>query len=251
MATDDRRDIDEVLRDWKYEPGVISARLAETRDGREVIQMRIDLGILQMETTARPDGRRIESYESYFDYLLEKRIHEGDRFGLKGERCEEIDRELAQFYQRRICNLALRRFPEAIEDADHWLALIDFMEENTEDRHWVVSHQQFRPLAIFHRTQAAALLTIERSSPAEAIEEIDGGLKLFREFFERHEATEHFDEDPLVEQLEEMKESFREEYGVGQTLSEQLAEAIDMEDYELAAKIRDQMSRKPGLHRQL
>ncbi len=53
-----RQDIDEVLRDWPHELGSISARLVQANDGRQVLQMRVEMGLLQMETTDRPDGQR-------------------------------------------------------------------------------------------------------------------------------------------------------------------------------------------------
>ena len=56
----DRQDIDNVFREWPYQPGVISARLVQADDGREVLQMRIEMGLIQMETTGRPDGEQPE-----------------------------------------------------------------------------------------------------------------------------------------------------------------------------------------------
>ena len=50
--------IDEILRDWPYEPDSVSVRLTEGDDGRDVIQMRIEMGVLQLETSGRPDGQR-------------------------------------------------------------------------------------------------------------------------------------------------------------------------------------------------
>src|SRR4051812_23677580 len=117
-----RRDIDHILKDWAYESGEISARLVRASDGREVLQMRIDLGVLQLEVENRPDGTKPGGALTYFDYLLALSIHEGDDFKLSEEQCAEADREFVQFYQRRICWLALREFPRAVRDADHSLA---------------------------------------------------------------------------------------------------------------------------------
>ena len=47
------QDIDFILDGWDYKPGVVQARLVQARGGRQVIQMRVDLGILQIETTAQ------------------------------------------------------------------------------------------------------------------------------------------------------------------------------------------------------
>ena len=51
-----RRDIDQILRTWEFEPGEVAARLVRAGDGREVLQMRVEMGILQLETENRPDG---------------------------------------------------------------------------------------------------------------------------------------------------------------------------------------------------
>ena len=65
-----------------------------------------------------------------------------------------------------------------------------------------------------------------------------------RAFFEKHVAEEHFDQDELVVRLVELRESLRSEYAVGQTLKEQLAEAVEHEQYELAAQLRDELTRR-------
>ena len=53
MATNDLRPI---LGGWEYEPGQIMVRKIVGLDGAVKIQMRLDLGVLQMESTGRPDG---------------------------------------------------------------------------------------------------------------------------------------------------------------------------------------------------
>ena len=65
-----------------------------------------------------------------------------------------------------------------------------------------------------------------------------------RVFFAKHDAEEHFDDDELVVRLVELRESLRSEYAVGQTLKEQLGEAVEHEQYELAAQLRDELTRR-------
>ena len=62
-------DIKDILDDWRYKPGDVIARQVETMDGRPVLQMRLDLGLLQMEILGRPDGEQPHGFESYFSYL--------------------------------------------------------------------------------------------------------------------------------------------------------------------------------------
>jgi hypothetical protein len=239
------RDIDSILRSWEFQPGEVTARLLKARDGRQVLQMRVDMGVLQMETELRPDGQRPHGAETYYDYLVGEVIREGGEFRLSKEQCAEADREFVQFYHRRLCWLSLREYHRAARDADHSLAFMDFVREHSADDEWTLSHEQYRPFVLFHRVQAASLAALQDEGPESAIGELNRGLDRFRELFARYDAAEQFDQDELVKRLLEMRESVRQRYEIGRTLDEQLAEAIRVEDYELAAQIRDKL-RGPG-----
>ncbi len=239
------RDIDSLLRKWDFRPGEVNARLLKTRTGREVLQMRIDMGVVQMETDLRPDGQRPNGAETYYDYLVGEVIREGGGFRLTKEQCSEADREFVQFYQRRLCWLSLREYRRAARDADHSLAFMDFVREHAPDEEWALSHEQYRPFVLFHRVQAGALAALQDDGPEMAIGEINSGLARFRDLFARYDAVEQYADDELVKRLEEMRESVRQRYDVGRTLDERLVEAVKSEDYELAAQIRDQIRRGP------
>ena len=243
------QDIDRVLRDWPFEPGVISARIVPAAHGRQVLQMRIELGVLQMETALRPDGERPGGEDTYLDYLLREAVHQGESFQLSEEQVLEVDREFLQYYHRRICWLALREFDRAIADADHSLELMDFVAAHAADPDWAGSHEQYRAFVLFHRTQAAALAQLEKSSPDAAIEEIAQGVKRIHEVLKRdreqreQEAEGSYNEE-LVDQLMQLQEWLREHYQVGRTLTEQLSDAVAAEQYELAARLRDEIARR-------
>lgn len=239
-----RQDIDGVLRGWPYQPGVISARLVRAKGGREVLQMRVELGVLQMEIEHRPDGQRPEGAETYLDLMNQTVVQEGADFQLSDEQCVEMDREFLQYYHRRICWLALREFDRAVLDADHTLALMDFAVAHSPDPDWTLSHEQYRPFVLFHRTQASALSRLTEEGPEAAIEEINLGLDRVRQVYKNVEAEEHFEEDEMVGQLGRLQDWIRESYSVGRTLQEQLADAVASEQYELAAELRDQIARR-------
>jgi hypothetical protein len=239
------QDIDIILREWRYQPGVISARIVRAPGRRKVLQMRIELGLLQMEFTGRPDGDRPGEMETYLDFLKGQFAEEHDTPPvLTDEQCFEIDREFVQYYHRRICCLALREFERAVADADHTLLLMDFVAAHSPNEDWTASHERYRPFVYFHRTQALALSVLEKSGPEPAIEEINQGLEAMRQIFVNAEAEEQFESDELVNQLRELKESLRKEYQVGPTLAEQLAEAVAAEEYERAARLRDEIARR-------
>jgi hypothetical protein len=239
-----RFDIDRVLRDWPYEPGEISARLVRADDGREVLQMRVEMGVLQLETSGRPDGTQPGGAATYFDYLSALAAEGDEPFVLSPEQCNEADREFMQFYHRRICWLALREFRRAANDADHTLAFMDFVAHHSPAEEWTQSHDQYRPFVLFHRTQAAALATLEEAGPRAAMQELNRGLEVFHELFVEHDAEDQFDDDDLVRRLHELRDTLRDQYDLKPSLSEQLASAVANEQYELAAKLRDEMARR-------
>jgi len=247
----DRENIDKILRDWPYEPATLSVRMRQGDDGRDVLQMRLDLGLLQLETTGRPDGTQPGGQETYLDYLLSLKTTKAEEspgdFVMEEEHCREADREFVQYYHRRLCWLAMREFTRARQDADHTLRLMDFCRDNSPDEEWTMSHEQYRPFVLFHRTQAAALAELESGKGAEsAVEAINLGLEEIRTVFVEHEAEEEYETDELVTRLIEMREGLRKQFDVGSTLEEQLRDAVANEKYELAAKLRDELARRRG-----
>jgi hypothetical protein len=248
-----RRDIDDALHGWPYEPepGETLAREIRARDGRTVIQVRQDLGILQMETEGRPDGVRPHGYSTYLDYLRQRsaarsrrRGSDGPSWVMSADHCVEVDREFVQYYHRRMAWLALQRYDRMLADADHTLALMDFVRVHCDDPEYVASHERFRGLVLFHRSQAAAALALERRRPEQAIDAVLDGARRLAAHQRRWEAEHDGDDTPnetLIEQLHVLEREIRRNFDVSKTLQEQLDEAVATEDYERAALLRDQI----------
>lgn len=242
----DGQNIDDILKSWDFRIDQPVVRLLLGKDGRDVLQIRVDMGVLQLEIEGRPDGTTPHSHKTYLDYLKQLSL-DADEMDISDEHCVEIDREFAQFYHRRVCWLQLRNFDNAIRDADHTLRLMDFCKEFSDDEQWTVSHEQYRPFVLFHRTQASALAALgdeEDEGAEKAVEEINLGLSSLNNLFAKYDAEDQFEEDELVKRLIEMREDLRTRFEIGKTLQEQLAEAVTAEDYELAAKIRDKITHR-------
>ena len=239
-----RQNIDHIFRDWPYDPNGVSVRRQKGKDGREVLQMRLDMGLLQLETEGRPDGTKPFGSPTVCEFLTGKIAEGGEEYVLTEDECGEADREFVQFYHRRVCWLALRDFAKAVLDADHTLKLMDICRDHSPDREWMLTHEQYRPFVLSHRAQASALAALEDRGPEEAIEELNPGLDRIKEVYTQFEAEEEFDEDELVTRLTELRESLRQHFQVGRTLEEQLTEAIATEKYELAAQIRDELAKR-------
>jgi hypothetical protein len=235
--------LDRLLRGWKFDPHTLSVREVELTKDRTVLQMRVDMGILQLETSGRPDGAKPQGAETYLDYLLHRELEE-PQFVLSDAECTEVDREFMQFYHRRICWLRLQRYRDAVADADHTLRLMEVAHQHSPDDEWNHSHEQYRPFVWFHRTQAEAFAELETHGAEAAIEAVSKGLEAIRVIFAEHEVEDQFESDELVVRLVELRESLRREYQVGKTLSEQLEDAVRSEQYELAAELRDELARR-------
>jgi hypothetical protein len=235
--------IDRHLKTWPYDPQSLSVRRLKGADGREVLQMRVDLGILQLEVNGRPDGTRPHGCATYFDYLLTQADRFPDGLELSEEQCREVDREFVQYYHRRICWLRLQDYRRAVSDAQHTLALMAFCREHSDDEQWILSHEQYRPFVLLHRVQSQALHELEGGEGVgAAVEAIDQGLEEMHAFFVDYGAEERFDEDEIVIRLREFRESLQEQFDDRFKLKKELEAAVAAEEYERAARLRDELN---------
>jgi hypothetical protein len=245
--------LDDVIQGWPYdpEPGEVLAREVRARDGRTVLQVRVELGVLQIEVAGRPDGLRPHGFVTYLDYLRHCAAGRGQAPGSKSapwvmtdQQCGEADREFVQFNHRRLAWLALRRYDRAIQDADHTLALMDFIRRHGNEDEFIASHEQLRGPVLFHRTQAATILALERRRYEDAIDALRDGVDRLsahqRSWWDQRDP----DESPnpsLIDHLRNFEQEIRSNYRVEKTLREQLDEAVAREDYEQAARLRDKI----------
>jgi len=240
-------DIDAAIAGWEVKGGIVQARVIDASDGRQVLQMRVDLGILQMELSGRPDGLKPHGFSTYLDYLKHQ-AGQGRRakqkFRMNEEQCMEADREFLQFYHRRICWLALRNYDRAIADSEHTLEFMDFVRDHGPSEDYVLAHEQYRGFVIFHRTQAWAGFYLEKNEPERAIDALHDGLQQILTFYREHNLEERAEEDPMIQQLQRMQEQIRELHGIEATLREQLERAVAEEQYERAAELRDRLRKQ-------
>lgn len=237
--------LDNLFKEWPYEFGEIIARKVRGSDGRPLVQLRIDMGVLQLEVDGRPDGTKPGGETTYLDYLCKLALEEQDDFELDDIRCVEVDREFVQYYHRRIAWLSLGEFERAASDAQHSLELMDFSSLHAPHQEWAEMHEQYRPFVLFHRSQALALAALESLEPSQAIDAIEHGMHQIADAYRLQGADDDdLAEDEFLLRLEDMKESLEEQYDFEEPLAKQLAEAVAREQYELAAEIRDRIARR-------
>jgi hypothetical protein len=241
-------DISSLLNQWEYQPGQVVTRRFKAKDGHEQIQLRLDLGLLQMNVEGRPDGKRPFGHGSLFDYYrarLRKHLaaHDGsdEGFKLKAEDCVRLQLEALQYHHRYICLLQLEDYARVIRDAERNLAVFDFVGKHAECEELSWALQQFRAQLLMVLTRARAAQALETEDYAMAVQHVEEGLEQIRAFYREHARTEAAETSGEVQSLETWLEEIRAKRPVSprERLERALHEAINREDYERAAQVRD------------
>jgi hypothetical protein len=243
-------DISALLEQWDYQPGQVVVRKFRGKDGQEKIQLRVDLGLLQMNAKGRPDGKRPFGRESLLEYysdLLEKfkREHGGDEkgFRLAPEDCGRMQQEVIQYHHRYICLFQLEEFDAVIEDTQRNLKVFDFVEKYAggEDMTWLL--QQFRPQTLMMRIRAKGAIALKDNRYEKVIGLVEEGLDEIRQFYRDHERPDLLEQSGEIQSLELWLQEIQSKRPLSarEKLESALSEAVKNEDYEKAAQVRDEL----------
>src|SRR5258705_6196440 len=168
-------DLNTILKDWPHENGNIKVRKITGLDGREKLQLRVDLGVLQMEMNGRPDGQRPHKCESLLEYHQKRAARAGEKgqpYELTSEQCGELQQEGIQYYHRYLSLFQIDEFEGVIRDTQRNLDLFTFVDEHSEREDLVWSFQQFRPYVLMMNTRARVSILLADGQLGDAISEI-------------------------------------------------------------------------------
>jgi hypothetical protein len=244
------RDISSLLDDWDYKPGQVVARRIKAKDGTEKIQLRVDLGLLQMNAEGRPDGKKPFGYPSLLEYYqarLYKHVAEHDGldhgFTLGLEDCAKLQLEMLQYHHRYICLLELEDYASVIRDTERNLALFKFIGAHTKSEEAAWSLLQFAPQCLMMRTRAAAAQALKSNDYDVAIREAEDGIEKIKAFFQDSPHPEFTEQSREVQSLQSWLDEIRMKRPLSrrEQLERALHDAVKSEDYERAARVRDQL----------
>lgn len=244
-------DISPVLEDWDYDPDQLKVRLITGDDGTPKIQIRIDLGVMQMNLDGRPDGQRPHGFESLLDYYKDQaarhRTQLGDdqAFRLDVDDCAKLMREGLQYYHRYLALFQLDRFEQVVRDTDRNLdlfATVTEFAERDEDR---ARFDQYRPYVLMMNVRARASMALADEDHGAALAAIDDGMARIREFLAEYDRTDKADQCWELQFLVKWRAQIDRDrpHTPAEKLQAELDEAVAIEDFERAARIRDQMRR--------
>jgi len=163
------------------------------------------------------------------------------QFKLNAEDCSRLQLEALQYHHRYVCLLQLEDYPAVIRDASRNLAVFDFVSKHAESEELAWSLQQFRPQLLMILTRARAAQALETDDYASAVREVEQGLEAIRAFFHEHARAEAAEASGEVLSLENWLEEIRARRPLTprERLERALHDAINSEDYERAAQVRD------------
>jgi hypothetical protein len=245
-------DIGEILKDWPYEPGQVTARRVRGDDGKDKIQLRLDLGLLQMEATGRPDGERPHGMGSLLEYyeqqLAQHQAKEGtdSGFTLDEEACELLRSEGVMYYHRYLAEFVLEDFEAVERDTDRNLRLMDFCSRFGAQEADRVMLEQYRAYVLMMSARARSRRAIRDSHPKAALAAVRKGIEDIQEFYRnigRDELVKSSGEIAVLRVLAKEIEATIP-LDPANKLRQDLARAVREERYEDAAAIRDQLERE-------
>lgn len=245
-------DITHLLSKWEYKPGEISVRRIKGRDGEDKIQLRVDLGVLQMNSEGRPDGKKPFGHESLLEHYtarLEKyrAEHEGndDGFTLSAEDCSKLQQEAIQYHHRYICLYQLKDYEGVLRDTERNLEVFDFVDEYAEADEMAWSVKQFVPQLILMRTRAIGESAVNEEDFEQAVAAIEEAIEQLTTFYREHQREDLLEASGELSALREWMEQIRLQRPRSELekLEEELNAAVVREDYETAAQVRDALRR--------
>ncbi len=241
-------DITSALTGWNFEPGQVNVRIIRGRDGKPKIQLRLDLGLLQMEISGRPDGKRPHKHASELDYQLhrlkksmENRDPAGNAvpFQLSQRDCRLLQEESSIFYHRYLSLFVLGQYDGVVRDTRHNLGVLNLCRKfgpTDYDRRIL---EQYRPYIIMMEGRARACAALRDGYVNTAIAYLRGTLKTVINIYGNPAARESPEAVILSDMIHDIRRQLppdpREE------LNRLLKKAVAGEKYEEAAELRDQL----------
>ncbi|GIW74904.1 MAG: UvrB/UvrC protein [Phycisphaerales bacterium] len=246
------RDISDILDQWPYDRTRPNIRLIQGQDGQPLLQVRLDLGLLQMHVDGRPDGQMPHGYRSLLEYYesladdAQAMAEEGEsheEFELSPEDCKLLREEAAQYYHRYVALLVLNDFDGVIRDTARNLRLIEFLSTHAREESDRRSMVHYRPFILTVRTRALAGQMLRANESRAAVALIDEGLEMLQDAFAQAGEPEAFESSAERRTLVGMREAIQPKLMPSQAaeLEARLARALEAENYELAAILRDEL----------
>ncbi|MFA5865379.1 MAG: UvrB/UvrC motif-containing protein [Phycisphaerae bacterium] len=244
-------DIRPIIDNWPYRAGKISVRKITGDDGRPKIQMRLDLGLLQMEAVGRPDGQHPNDCDTLYDFYYQKmeeykRQHHTDiGFELSGDDCRQLRDEALMYYHRYLACFILEDYEQVLYDTQRNIQIFDLCNKYAARKSDRMVLEQYRPYVIMMNTRAKAHLASKSRKFPLALRHIKSGLRAIKKLYDDVDQPEDFPYSPEADILKHLAQKLRKKLPGHplRLLEKKLQRAVEAEQFEDAARIRNQIEK--------
>jgi hypothetical protein len=159
-------------------------------------------------------------------------------------------REGVQFYHRYLASFHLQRYDLVVRDTDRNLRLFAFVVRHAGRQRDKLQFDQYRPYVTMMNARALVAIALGRGDHDDALARIDAGVGKIRAFLAEYGESENEAECFELGILLRLRREVQEERPVGplERLEQQLELAVSLEEYEEAARLRDQLRRLREVH---
>lgn len=242
-------DLHATLAEWPYDAEQISVRKIVGMDGAVRIQMRVELGVLQMEVEDRPDGFRPFGCDSLLEYHLNRlQAYEARNatplgYVLTPETCQAVREEASLFYRRYVALFVLEEYTEVVRDAAHNLAIFDLCRDHAMEPTDRECLESFRPYVLMMKSRAQALDALSQSEYVSALAHVNRGLLQLTAHFEGRGEPEAVETNEEVRMLKAVSAEVLQQMPQDSLVvtRKALRAAIEQEQFEDAARLRDEL----------
>jgi hypothetical protein len=240
-------DITDIIREWEYDSDN-QIRIIQADDGRQVLQVRQPLGIEQYELDGRPDGKHPFNRESVVDEFkarLENYVasHGSDEgFSLTHEDFLSLQSEGVLYYFRYLVLFQIGDFTRTSRDTEHNLetcALVEKYIDNEEDKKELL---QYKPYILRMNAIARAMVSLHEELKSTAEEILNSAISTIETMDEIDTPAFQFERIRSLNYLKAtLKQIHEKKPSPAESLRKELQQALEEEDYEKAAVLRDRI----------
>ena len=150
---------------------------------------------------------------------------------------------MLQYLQRAFCFLRLEDYEGILRDMDHNLESLEFVESHGGNCDLIEAMKILRPQFLTLRSRAKAMLCVRRKALKEAIAMLEIGKEEICEFFRKENKEDQLEQSKEIRSLDDLLQELKRQRPLSERerLEKAMTEAIQNEDYEKAAMIRDQL----------
>lgn len=249
-------DLKTTLREWPYDPDQISVRKILGADGEIRIQMRVELGILQMEAEGRPDGVRPHGCPSLVDYHLRRLPKESENgngngqgeFELSTRECRALRDEASVYYRRYVALFVLEEFESVARDTAHTLCIFDLCRDYGAERDDRECLERYRPYVMMMNARAQAYQALQEGEPTSALAHVKRGILNIQAHYEERGDDEAMRKSEELRMLRNLVKELADQIPEDSLIATRraLRQALDMEHFEEAARLRDVLRKRYG-----